>query len=572
MNFWRSLGAHPLPEGGFRFAVCAPSAREVQLIGDFSGWWPDDGIPMEKGWDGTWRVNEPRALSGQRYRFRVLGAGGEWVYRSDPLAFAAECPPANASVLYTSSYTWNDEDWMTARPVDHHARPVSIYEVHLGSWRPGLSYKELADELVAYVAELGFTHVEFMPVMEHPYGGSWGYQVTGFYAPTARMGTPDELRYLIDRMHQAGIGVILDWVPAHFPRDDWALARFDGTALFEHPDPRRGEHPDWGSLIFDFGSPFVRDFLIDNARYWLEEFHVDGLRVDAVASMLYLDYSREQGQWEPNIFGGNTNLEAESLLKELNTVVHRDFPGVVMIAEESTAWPGVTKPVDWGGLGFGLKWNMGWMHDTLSYFTQEPIHRRYHHDTLTLPTCYAGDEHFVLSLSHDEVVHGKRSLMGKLPGDRWNRLAGMRGLLAYMWAFPGKKLIFMGAELAQETEWSEERGLDWSNPDGGLPLLLRDLNAHYRADPALWDGSFAWLHNDPATNTIAFARSGLVCVANFSGVHQRIHLPSVRGYREVLNTDAAEYGGTGSGNYGVIGSDEVYAGPHSVLWLSNSPR
>ncbi len=568
MTVWKELGAHAEPDGGFRFAVWAPNARSVQVIGDFTGWWPDDGVPLEPSSAGVWRGVCASALAGQRYRYRVLDASGQWSYRADPVAFATECPPANASVLYSSSYTWNDERWMASRATDHHARPISVYEVHLGSWRPGLSYKELADELVAYVLDLGFTHVEFLPVMEHPFGGSWGYQVTGFYAPTSRMGTPDDFRHLIDRLHQAGIGVLLDWVPAHFPRDEWALAGFDGTALYEHPDPRRGEHPDWGSLIFNYGRWEVKDFLIDNARYWCEEFHVDGLRVDAVASMLYLDYSRQAGEWEPNAFGGNTNLEAVALLRELNTVVHRDYPGVLMIAEESTAWPGVTQPVDWSptALGFGFKWNMGWMHDTLSYFREEPIHRRYHHDTLTLPTLYAGQEHFMLSISHDEVVHGKRSLLAKLPGDRWNRLAGLRGLLAYMWAFPGKKLLFMGAELGQETEWSETRGLDWSYVDDGVRSLVRDVNRIYAASPALWGSAFEWLHSDPLTNTIAFRRDSLVCVANFSGVHQRLSI-GLTGWREILNTDAACYGGTGSGNYGVIGGKDVVIGPHAVLWL-----
>jgi 1,4-alpha-glucan branching enzyme len=567
MTHWRDLGAHASADGGFKFAVWAPNARQVQVIGDFSGWWPDDGLPMWGNDDGVWRVEVPSALEGQRYRFRVQGADGCWSYRSDPMAFATECPPANASVLYSSNYAWNDEEWMAARRTDHHARPMSIYEVHLGSWRLGLSYKELADQLVEYVSDLGFTHVEFLPVMEHPFGGSWGYQISGFYAPTARFGTPDEFRYLIDRCHQAGIGVLLDWVPAHFPRDEWALAEFDGTHLYEHPDPRRGEHPDWGSMVFNFGRNEVRDFLINNALYWCEEFHADGLRVDAVASMLYLDYSRQSGEWEPNVFGGNTNLEAVHLLKELNSAVYRHHPGVVMIAEESTAWPGVTKPVDWGGLGFGLKWNMGWMHDTLQYFVKEPIHRRYHHDTLTWPSYYAGQEHWLLSLSHDEVVHGKRALLSKLPGDRWNQLAGLRGLLAYMWAFPGKKLVFMGAELGQESEWSEQRGLDWSYVDEGLRGVLRDLNRIYRRYKDLWGDGMEWIHNDPNRNTAAFRRGSMVCVVNFSGIHQHVHLPEVRGWKELINTDAAEYGGTGSGNYSRIRGDEVQVGPHAVIWL-----
>ena len=567
---WHRLGAHPHAGGGWRFNVWAPNAHQVQVIGDFSGWWPDDGVPLKRIDNGVWHGVDRRAVAGQRYRFRVLGADGQWVYRSDPMAFATECPPANASILYSSSYVWGDEEWMASRPGEHHMRPMSVYEVHLGSWRQGLSYKELADELVEHVTRLGFTHVEFLPVMEHPFGGSWGYQVTGFYAPTARFGTPDDFRHLIDRLHQAGIAVLLDWVPAHFPKDEWALARFDGTCLYEHPDPRRGEHPDWGSLVFNYGRWEVKDFLIENALYWLEEFHVDGLRVDAVASMLYLDYSRRPGEWEPNCFGGNTNLEAVDFLKELNTRVYAEHPGVVMIAEESTAWPGVTKPVDWDGLGFGFKWNMGWMHDTLLYFEREPLFRHHHHNSLTWPAYYAGQEHYVLSLSHDEVVHGKRSLYNKLPGDRWNKLAGLRGLLAYMYAFPGKKLLFMGSELAQECEWSEQRSLEWAGADEGLLTLVRDLNAVYRGYPALWGDELSWLHEDASGNTVAFLRTDVVCVFNFSGVHQSLYLPSVNGWREVLNTDAAAYGGTGAGNLGRVGSDLVYIGPHAALFLARA--
>jgi 1,4-alpha-glucan branching enzyme len=426
-------------------------------------------------------------------------------------------------------------------------------------------------------------------VMEHPYGGSWGYQVSGYYAPSARWGTPDDFRYLVDRLHQAGIGVILDWVPAHFPRDEWALARFDGTALYEHADPRRGEHPDWGTLVFDYGRPQVRNFLIGNAAYWAAEFHVDGLRVDAVASMLYLDYSRGEGQWAPNVFGGNTNVEAVSFLQELTSTVYRDHPGVVMIAEESTAWPGVSTPVDWGGLGFGLKWNMGWMHDTLTYVSQQPVFRRFHHDTLTLPTCYAFDEQFLLPISHDEVVHGKRSLTGKMPGDRWQRLAGLRGLLAYMWAFPGKHLLFMGSELADEQEWSEHRGLDWSQAThpavAGVQTLLADLNRVYRAEPALWSQDsqpqgFEWIsHQDRDGNLLAFTRWAsdghpLVCVTNFSGSPHRdypLHLPNGGRWDEIINTDAGPYGGSGEGNHGSVtthhGTTTLTIGPYATIWL-----
>src|SRR5690606_4826276 len=430
-RIWTRLGAHP-DEAGTSFAVWAPHAYEVRVVGEFAGWGPYDGVPLKPGADGVWRGYVPGARIGQRYKYKVHGADGTWRDRADPVAFAAERPPATASVIYRSTHEWGDAEWMANRRSDVHARPMSVYELHLGSWRPGRSYAELADELTAYVTDLGFTHVEFMPVMEHPYGASWGYQVTGYFAPTARFGTPDEPRYLVDRLHQAGIGVILDWVPAHFPRDDWALAQFDGAPLYEYADPRRGAHPDWGTLVFDYGRPPVREFLIASARYWCEEFHADGLRVDAVASMLYLDYSRGPGEWEPNCFGGNVHLEAVDFLKELTSTIYREHPGVVMIAEESTAWPAVSRPVDWGGLGFGLKWNMGWMHDTLCYLSRDPIFRRYHHDQLTWPTIYAFEEQFLLPISHDEVVHGKGALAAKLPGDRWQRLAGLRGLLGYM--------------------------------------------------------------------------------------------------------------------------------------------
>ncbi|HWG98240.1 MAG TPA: 1,4-alpha-glucan branching protein GlgB [Pilimelia sp.] len=601
-RLWELLGAHPLPGGSCRFAVWAPHAREVRVVGDFTGWAASDGVPLHPhGPSGVWGAVVPDVTPGQRYKFRVHGADGSWRDRADPMARYAECPPCTASVVVApSAYRWGDAAWMAGRGTDHHARPMSVYEVHLGSWRPGLSYAELADQLVDYVRDLGFTHVELMPVMEHPYGGSWGYQVTGYYAPTSRFGSPDEFRLLVDRLHAAGIGVLLDWVPAHFPRDDWALARFDGTPTYEYADPRRGEHPDWGSLVFDLGRPQVRNFLTANALYWLEEFHIDGLRVDAVASMLYLDYSRGPGQWEPNVHGGNEHLEALSFLRELNAVVYRQHPGAVMIAEESTAWPGVSKPVDWGGLGFGLKWNMGWMHDTLDYVSRDPVHRVYHHDQLTLPSLYAFDEQWVLPISHDEVVHGKRSLVGKLPGDRWQRLAGLRGLLGYMWSFPGKQLLFMGCELADEQEWSEFRGLDWSllaDPQvAGVRDLVRDLNRHYRASPALWsqdvspDG-FEWIaHDDRAGNTLSYLRWGadgavVACVVNFSGVAHtdyRIGLPLRGAWTELLNTDATEYGGSGVGNLGRVRADgppahgrptsaTVQVGPYAAVWLRPSP-
>jgi 1,4-alpha-glucan branching enzyme len=571
-QLWEALGA-AVVEGGVRFAVWAPNARAVSVIGDWNHW-DRSQHPMRRTGD-VWQVVVPAASAGMRYKLAVCGADGTWREKADPMARRTEPPPLTASVVDLSAYEWGDADWMSRRAqAQPHSEPMSTYEVHLGSWRPGLSYRELADALVEYVTWLGFTHVELMPVMEHPFGGSWGYQVTSYYAPSARFGTPDDFRYLVDRLHQAGLGVILDWVPAHFPRDEWALARFDGTPLYEHPDPRRGEHQDWGTLVFDFGRPEVRNFLVANAAYWLEEFHVDGLRVDAVASMLYLDYSRQPGQWAPNARGGRENLEAEQFLQELNAVVHRRAPGTTTIAEESTAWPGVTRRTDEGGLGFGFKWNMGWMHDTLAYLARDPVHRAHHHDQITFSTVYAWSESYVLPLSHDEVVHGKGSLLTKLPGDRFQQRADLRALLAYMWAHPGKQLLFMGAEMAQDTEWAEGGGLAWHLLDvpahRGVADLVRRLNELYREVPALWslDDSqqgFAWVAaDDRGGNVLSFLRHGsdgsvLACITNFSGsTHRgyRMGLPVTGVWREVLNTDALEYGGAGEGNLG-----QVTAGP-----------
>jgi 1,4-alpha-glucan branching enzyme len=406
---------------GVAFAVWAPNARGVRVAGDFNNWNGEGHEMRPLGTSGVWELFVPGTGDGTHYKFEIHGADGSWKLRADPMAFRSEAPPATASVVFTSAYAWDDRDWMTARARggSAHNRPMSVYEVHLGSWRRGRSYRELADELTAYVVETGFTHVELLPVAEHPYGGSWGYQVTSYFAPTARFGSPDDFRYLVDRLHQAGVGVIVDWVPGHFPRDDWALARFDGSPLYEHADPRRGEQPDWGTYVFNFGRHEVRNFLVANALYWLEEFHVDGLRVDAVASMLYLDYSRPEGQWMPNVYGGRENLEAISFLQEVNATAYRRVPGVVTVAEESTAWPGVTKPTHLGGLGFGLKWNMGWMSDSLGYMSHDPIHRQYHHHQMTFSLMYAYSENYLLPLSHDEVVHGKGSLLRRMPGDRW---------------------------------------------------------------------------------------------------------------------------------------------------------
>jgi 1,4-alpha-glucan branching enzyme len=468
-QLWTVLGAnvHRYPGAlgeveGTAFAVWAPNARAVRVVGDLNHWQGVSHAMRSLGDCGVWEIFVPGVGAGARYKFEILGSDGHWRQKADPLAKGTEVPPATASVVVESVFSWGDDPWIEARRThDAHGGPMSIYEVHLGSWRQGLSYRDLASQLTEYVLDLGFTHVEFLPVSEHPFGGSWGYQVSSYYAPTSRFGHPDDFRYLVDTLHRAGIGVLLDWVPAHFPKDEWALARFDGGPLYEHPDPQRGEQPDWGTYVFDFGRAEVRNFLVANATYWLEEFHVDGLRVDAVASMLYLDYSRQPGQWTPNAHGGRENLEAISFLQETNATAYRRNPGVVMIAEESTAWPGVTSPTDGGGLGFGLKWNMGWMNDTLRYLAEQPINRRYHHSEATFSLVYAFSEHFVLPLSHDEVVHGKGSIMRKMPGDDWQQRAGVRALLAYQWSHPGKQLLFMGTEFSQGTEWAESRSLDW---------------------------------------------------------------------------------------------------------------
>jgi 1,4-alpha-glucan branching enzyme len=592
-NLWDVLGAHvrsyDTPGGtvpGTSFAVWAPNARGVRVVGDFD-YWSGQAFPMRSlGSSGVWELFVPGVADGGLYKFQVLGADGVWRLKADPLAFATEVPPDTASKVFTTRYEWGDEAWLAARAkTAWHAAPLSIYEVHLGSWRWGLSYRQLADELVAHVRDTGFTHVEFLPVAEHPFGGSWGYQVTSYYAPTSRFGSPDDFRYLVDRLHQAGIGVIVDWVPAHFPKDDFALARFDGTALYEHGDPRRGEQPDWGTYVFDFGRREVRNFLVANALYWLEEFHVDGLRVDAVASMLYLDYSRQAGQWEPNKYGGRENLEAVAFLQEVNATVYRRVPGVVTIAEESTAWPGVTRPTHLGGLGFGFKWNMGWMHDTLGYISREPIYRQYHHHEMTFSMMYAYTENYMLPLSHDEVVHGKGSLVNKVAGDRWQQLATLRALYAFMWAHPGKQLLFMGGEFGQSAEWAAGHSLDWWLLDfpehRGVQRLVSDLNRVYRETDALWSrdvepAGFEWIDaNDAAGNVYSFVRHGrdgstLACVANFSPVpheHYRVGLPRAGRWEEVINTDADVYLGSGVGNFGGVDAvaDAAHGEPASVI-------
>ncbi|MGH3129446.1 MAG: 1,4-alpha-glucan branching protein GlgB, partial [Gaiellaceae bacterium] len=519
-RLYERLGAH-VGETGVNFAVWAPNARSVSVVGDFNGW---DGRahPLRSlGSSGIWEALVEEAEPGHRYKFELHDRDGHLHLRADPFAFAAELPPQTASVVFRSEYEWNDEEWIERRrSAEALDSPMSTYEVHLGSWRRTLegnrplTYRELADELADYAHDLGFTHVELLPVMHHPFSGSWGYQVTGYFAPVSTLGSPDDFRAFVDTLHARGLGVILDWVPAHFPRDEFALARFDGTALYEHEDPRRGAHPDWGTLVFNLGRNEVRNFLLANALFWLREFHADGLRVDAVASMLYLDYSREPGQWLPNAFGGNEDLDAVQFLKDLNELIHTREPGVISAAEESTAWPGVSRPTYLGGLGFGFKWNMGWMHDTLGYFAREPVHRAYHHHELTFALVYAWNENFVLPLSHDEVVHGKGSLLAKMPGDRWQKFANLRALYATMWAFPGKKLLFMGCEIAQEAEWNHDRSIDWhlleQADHGGVQALVRELNRVYRDEPALWEvdfepAGFRWLEpNDAAGNVLAF--------------------------------------------------------------------
>jgi 1,4-alpha-glucan branching enzyme len=589
-RLWDVLGSHvrryDTPRGtveGVSFAVWAPNARGVKVTGDFD-YWQARAYPMRSlGSSGVWEIFIPGVQVGSKYRYHILGADSTWREKSDPLAFATEVPPLNASVVTESTYQWEDDAWLAERADNRwHERPMSVYEVHAGSWRQGLSYRQMADELVDYVVAAGFTHIEFMPLAEHPFGGSWGYQVTSYYAPSARFGSPDDLRYLIDRAHQAGIGIIVDWVPAHFPKDEWALARFDGTPLYEHADPRRGEQLDWGTYVFDFGRSEVRNFLVANALYWAKEFHIDGLRVDAVASMLYLDYSRED--WAPNVYGGRENLEAVAFLQEMNATVYREVPGVVTIAEESTAWPGVTRPTHLGGLGFGFKWNMGWMHDSLQYISKQPVYRSYHHGQLTFSMIYAYSENYVLPISHDEVVYGKGSLLRKMPGDRWQQLANLRAYLAYMWAHPGKQLLFMGAEFGQDAEWAESRSLDWWHLEDpahrGILQLVTDLNTRYKELDALWSldvdpAGFQWIDaNDATGNVLSFLRYGkpakegaepgageasgssaLACVANFAGNphHEyRIGLPRPGFWREVLNTDAEGYGGSGVGNLGGV--------------------
>jgi 1,4-alpha-glucan branching enzyme len=603
-RLFEKLGSHRLAFGGttgVHFAVWAPNADRVSVIGDFNGW---DGrvMPMRvlvPG--GIWEIFIPDLPEGEKYKFEIRTRAGTILKKTDPFARAFEAPPQSAAVVHdTSGYAWGDGDWMTARRTSGpwFERPMSIYEVHLGSWGRVpehddrfLSYRELAEQLVPYVTSLGFTHIELLPVMEHPFSGSWGYQVLGFFAPTARFGPPEDFKFFVDACHRAGIGVILDWVPGHFPKDAHGLARFDGTALFEHEDPRQGEHQDWGTLIFNYGRNEVRNFLLSNALFWLDEYHVDGLRVDAVASMLYLDYSRRPGQWVPNRYGGRENLEAISFLQQLNSLTHGEHPGTLTAAEESTAFPGVSRPVHLGGLGFTYKWNMGWMHDILEYMHEDPVHRRWHHNRVTFTALYMHTENFILPFSHDEVVHMKGSLAGKMPGDEWQRFASLRVLYGYMYGHPGKKLLFMGSEFGQWREWNHDRSLDWHLLEkplhAGLQRYVRDLNAIYGSEPAMYQvdfdaSGFRWIDcNDNENSVVSIVRYAknpddfLVMVFNFTPVPRRqyrIGVPEAGWYAELLNSDAGVYGGGDVGNGGGAATAPVAAhGFHQSLPLTVPP-
>ncbi|MGE5336434.1 MAG: 1,4-alpha-glucan branching protein GlgB [Gemmatimonadota bacterium] len=572
-----------LSAGGAHFAVWAPNARSVSVMGDFNDW-SGETHPLQPRWDssGIWERFVEGISPGARYKYRITTQSGEILDKADPFAFFAEVPPQTASRAWQLDYEWRDADWMAQRRERNSlGAPTAIYEVHLGSWRRRngnfLSYRDLAEQLTAYVVEMGFTHVELMPIGEHPFYGSWGYQSTGYFAPTARYGSPQDLMFLVDTLHQHGIGVILDWVPSHFPDDPHGLATFDGTYLYEHADPRQGYHPEWHSSIFNYGRNEVRAFLLSSAHHWLSRYHFDGLRVDAVASMLYLDYARKEGEWVPNRHGGRENLEAIEFLRMLNESVYRDFPDVQTIAEESTAWPMVSRPTWLGGLGFGLKWNMGWMHDTLAYARENPIYRKYHHDRLTFSLIYAFNENFVLPLSHDEVVHGKGSLIGKQPGDAWQQFAGMRVLLGYMWTHPGKKLLFMGGEFGQRREWTHEGELEWwvlqYAEHAGLQRWTKDLNRVYREQRALWQidfepNGFEWIDaNDSEASVFSFVRrardgSMVLVVCNFTPVLRTNYLlgvPASGYWREIANSDARDYGGSGAGNLGGVQSNPAPA-------------
>lgn len=603
-DIYRKLGAHVTRHEGVQgtvFSVWAPNASRVSVVGDFNRWDGRRHVMRLHPGKGIWEIFVPGVAEGAHYKFELLDASGNLLpVKSDPVGQYQEAPPGNASIVYRSRYRWRDEQWRTRPdPVPALDKPMSIYEVHLGSWGRGknnslFSYRTLARKLVKYVQEMGFTHVEFLPVTEHPFDGSWGYQPIGLFAPTQRFGAPDDFRYLVDRLHQAGIGVIADWVPAHFPKDEHGLRRFDGTALYEHEDPRRGEHRDWGTLIFNYGRSEVVNYLIGSALCWLREFHIDALRVDAVASMLYLDYSREDKEWLPNEHGGNENLEAVSFLKRLNVTVHRE--GATSHAEESTTWPGVSRPTESGGLGFTCKWNMGWMNDTLAYMSEPPVHRKHHHDKMTFGLVYAYSENFILPLSHDEVVHGKKSLLGRMPGDDWQRYANLRAYYGFMFAHPGKKLLFMGAEIAQEREWDHDQSLDWhllkERPNQGVQNLVKALNRVYRDEPALFELDFSpegfkWIdatdRDSSVFSWVRYSAGGdwLVCVSNFTPVVRhgfRMGVPSAERYRIVLDTDDPLFGGSGAAQQTSLTVDSTPANgrdqsieltlpPLATLWL-----
>ena len=598
LALYRKLGAHLAEQGGERgthFAVWAPDAGAVSVIGDFNGWNAESHKLEPRGASGIWAGFVPGVGQGAIYKYRVVSRhGGHVVDKADPFATHAETPPKTGSIVWELDYAWNDRDWMANR-ARHNApdAPWAVYEAHLGSWmrvpednNRSLSYREIAPKLADYLEQMGFTHVELLPIMEHPFGGSWGYQSTGFFAPTSRYGTPQDFMALVDMLHARGIGVILDWVPSHFPADEHGLAYFDGTHLYEHSDPRQGFHPDWGSLIFNYGRNEVRSFLLSSAFFWLDCCHVDGLRVDAVASMLYLDYSRNAGEWIPNRFGGRENLEAIDFLRRFNTEVYRVHPDVQTIAEESTAWGGVSRPTYVGGLGFGMKWDMGWMHDTLQYFARDPVHRKFHHSELTFRMIYAFTENFMLPLSHDEVVHGKGSLLSKMPGDDWQQFANLRLLYAYMWAQPAKKLLFMGGELGQRGEWSHDASLDWSltqhESHAGLQRWVAELNRFYRGEPAMHEldfdpAGFQWIDASDWENSMLIwlrldrsARNVVLCAFNFTPTprhNYRVGVPRAGHWREMLNSDAREHWGSGQGNFG--GADSIpiplHGHPQSLL-------
>jgi 1,4-alpha-glucan branching enzyme len=586
------MGAHLLNVGttaGVHFAVWAPTADRVSVIGDFNAWDGRVHSMRSLGPSGIWEIFVPGLGDGENYKFEIRTKHGGLLKKSDPYGFAFELPPQTASIVRDlSRYEWHDDEWMARRRAQGHdglTAPMTFYEAHLGSWarvpeegNRFLSYRELAHRLVPYVKEMGFTHLELLPVMEHPFSGSWGYQVLGFFAPTSRFGPPEDFKFFVDACHQAGLGVVLDWVPGHFPKDEYGLARFDGTALYEHADPRQGEHQDWGTLIFNYGRNEVRNFLLSNALFWLEEYHIDGLRVDAVASMLYLDYSRKEGQWVPNQFGGRENLEAIAFLQELNRLTHGSYPGTITAAEESTAWPGVTRPVHAGGLGFTYKWNMGWMHDILAYTHQDPVHRRWHHNLVTFSALYMHTENFILPFSHDEVVHGKGALLDKMPGDVWQKHANLRVLFGYMFGHPGKKLLFMGSEFGQWREWNHDRSLDWHLLDDPMHAALRryvqDLNWQYHGQPALYESDFdpagfRWIDcNDNENSVVSIIRYArdrsdfVVMIFNFTPVPRpqyRIGVPEAGHYVELLNSDAGIYGGSNVGNGGGVAAEAVAA-------------